>query len=253
MQPLRELQREFSQALRYAQAPLPAVRTGRLSASQRLQVYRNNSRNALVAAIRSVYPATERLVGEEFFMAAAHEYLDGNPSHSGNIQDYGGAFAEFLRGFAPAASVPYLADVSSLEWKRVQTALAPAHTPMDLAALSKVPTELQPELHFMHQPAARAMCSEYPVLSIWEFCQVSGDAGGLDISGGGECALLARPQLDVYMRRLTIGEYRFLQALCHGEDFTAACTEALQAEPAFDVERTFAALVQEEILTGFYL
>lgn len=253
MQPLRELQREFSQALRYVQAPLPAMRAGRLSASQRLQVYRNNSRSALVTAIRSVYTATERLVGEEFFTVAAYAYLDGNPSHSGNIQDYGGAFAEFLGGYAPAASVPYLADVATLEWKRVQASLAPTHTPMDLAALAKVPAERQPELRFRQQPAVQAMCSEYPVLSIWEFCRASGDASRLDISGGGECVLFARPQLDVYMRRMTIGEYRLLQTLCRGQNFTVACTEALQAEPAFDVERTFAALVQEEILTGFYL
>lgn len=253
MQPLRELQREFSQALRYAQAPLPALRAGRLTAAQRLQVYRNNSRSALVTAIRSVYTATERLVGDEFFTAAAQEYLDGNPSHSGNVQDYGGTFAEFLGDYAPAASVPYLADVASLEWKRVQTALATPHTPMDLASLAKVPAEVQPELRFRQQPAARVMCSEYPVLGIWEFCQTSGDAGSLDISGGGECVLFARPQLDVYMRRMTAGEYLFLQTLCSGQTFTAACAEALQTEPAFDVERTFAALVQEEILTGFYL
>jgi hypothetical protein len=253
MQPLRELQREFAQALRYEQAPLPALRAGRLSAAERLQVYRNNSRSSLCSALRSVYPATERLVGEEFFTAAAQEYLKANPSHSGNIQDYGGTFAEFLRGFAPAASVPYLADVATLEWERMQAALAPPHTPIDLAALAQVPAELQPELHFRHQPAARVMHSEYPVLSIWEFCQATGEAGRLDISGGSECVLLARPQLDVYMRRLMIGECRFLQALCRGQTFTIACAEALQAEPAFDVERTFAALVQEEILTGFYL
>jgi hypothetical protein len=253
MQPLRDLQREFAQALRYPAAPVPAVRDRGLSPSQRLQVYRNNSHSALSSALRSVYPATERLVGEEFFAAAAHDYLQANPSHSGNIQDYGGAFPEFLHGFAPAASVPYLADVARLEWDRVQAALAPAHTPLDLAALARVPAELQPELHFSQQPACRILGSDYPVLAIWEFCQASEDADGLNIGGPGECVLIARPRLDVYARRLTAGEFCFLTSLSKGAAFAAACAEALQAEPGFDVVARFGALVQEEILTGFFL
>lgn len=252
MLPLPELQDRFAHALAGGQGAELLVRGNGLSAAQRLQVYRNNMQSVLIAALCSVYPVTERLVGEGFFCAAAYAYLKSNPSHSGNIQDYGGAFSQFLNGFEPAASLPYLGDMAALEWRRLQTALAPPHTPMDMAALAAVPQELQPELHFRHQPAARAFCSRFPVLTIWEYCQSLAPEKDLDIDLPGECVLFARPGLDVYMRRLTRGEYAFLHHLCRGHSFEEACLEALKAEPGFEVERRFAELVREEILTGFY-
>ena len=251
MLPLPELQRHFARALAGTAADLP-IRGNGLSGLQRLQVYRNNMQSGLTGALRTVYPVIERLVGEEFFTAAAAAYIKANLSHSGNIQDYGGAFSRFLEGFEPAASLPYLGDVAALEWRRLQTALAPPHVPMDLAALAAVPKELQPEIHFRHHPAARALCSRFPVLTIWESCQDPAPEEGLDIGLPGECVLFARPALDVYMRRLTDGEYAFLHQLCSGHTFEEACLIALEAEPDFDVERRFAELVREEILTGFY-
>ena len=252
MLPLPELQDRFARALTGRQVTELPIRSNGLSAAQRLQVYRNNMQSALLGALRSVYPVTERLVGEEFFAAAAYAYLKSNPSHSGNIQDYGGAFSRFLNEFEPAASLAYLGDVAALEWRRLQTALAPPHTPMDMSALAAVPQELQPELRFRHQPAARAFCSRFPVLTIWEYCQSAAPEDDLDIDLPRECVLFARPALDVYMRRLTPGEYAFLHQLCRGHTFEEACLEALKAEQGFDVEHRFAELVREEILTGFY-
>lgn len=250
---LPELQQRFGQTLLEHPAPGLPLRDNGLSGARRLQVYRHNMRSALTAALASVYPVTQRLVGEEFFRFAAEAYIRNNPSHSGNIQDYGGAFPLFLGTYTPAVSLPYLGDVAALEWRRLETALAPPHLPMDLEALAAVPKELQPELHFHHQPAARALSSRFPILSIWEFCQEEEPQGELHLEGPGECVLFARPRLDVTMRRLSLGEYGFLQALCRGDTFLAACHEALAVEPGFDVERRFANLVQEEILTSFYL
>lgn len=252
MLPLPELQRRFARALADGHAPLPPIRANRLAAPQRLQVYRNNTRITLVEALRSVYPAVQRLVGEGFFEAAAEEYVRLNPSSSGNVQDYGGAFPVFLRAYAPAASLPYLGEVAMLEWRRLQTALAPSHTPMDLAALAAVPEDMLPELRFHHQPAARALESPFPILSIWEFCQDADPEGEFDLDIGGECVLFSRPALDVTMRRLSRGEHVFLKTLCRGDTFAAACEAALVTEPSFDVRERFAVLVREEILTSFY-
>jgi hypothetical protein len=253
MQSLPELQRYFGRALCDPGAMLPPIRANGLGAARRLQVYRHNHETALLSALRAVYPVTERLVGEEFFAAAAAGYARENPSHSGNVQDYGGAFPSFLGAYAPAASLPYLGDVAALEWRRLQTALAAPHTPMDLKALAAVPAESLPELYFHHQPAARAFGSPFPVLSIWELCQQAEPEGELDLSLGSQCVLFSRPALDVQMRLVTPGEYAFLQRLCRGGTFEAACRAALEVEPGFDVQERFAALVREEILTDFHL
>jgi len=253
MQPLPELQHKLGQALRSGVVMDLPLRDRGLSGVRRLQVYRNNHASALREALRAVYPVTERLVGDAFFAIAADAYAMGNPSHSGNIQDYGGAFAAFLGAYAPAAELPYLSDVAALEWRRLQTAIAVPHTPMDLEALAEVPEDMLPNLHFHHQPAARALESAYPILSIWEFCQDPEPKGRLDPDSGGERVLISRKALDVEMRRISVGEYAFLKVLCRGEDFAAACRTALDSEPGFAIQARFAALVQDEILTDFYL
>jgi hypothetical protein len=253
MQPLPELQACFGRALREPGAPLPPIRAKGLDAARRLQIYRHNHEIALSSALRAVFPVTERLVGEEFFGAMAAAYAQENPSHGGNIQDYGGSFPVFLTTYSPAASLPYLGDVAALEWRRLQTALARPHTPMDLKALAAVPAEDLPDLYFHHQPAARAFESRFPILSIWQFCQEAEPQGELDLGLGAQCVLFSRPALDVEMRLLSTGEYAFLQRLCRGASFETACRAALEAEPGFDVQERFAALVREEILTGFHL
>jgi hypothetical protein len=253
MQPLPELQSGFGRALREPGAPLPPIRANGLDTARRMQVYRHNHEIALSSALRAAYPVTERLVGEDFFANAAAAYVRQNSSHGGNIQDYGGSFPVFLATYAPAASLPYLGDVAALEWRRLQTAVAPPHTPMDLKALAAIPTDDLPDLYFHHQPAVCAFESRFPVLSIWQFCQEAEPQGGLDLDLGPQCVLFSRPALDVEMRLLSNGEYAFLQRLCRGANFETACRAALDVEPDFDVQGRFAALVREEILTSFHL
>jgi len=249
---LPELQQKLGQALRGGATDNLPLRDRGLPGVQRLQVYRNNHASALREALRAVYPVTERLVGEAFLAIAADAYAASNPSHSGNIQEYGGAFPAFLGAYAPAVQLPYLSDVAALEWRRLQTAIAVPHVSMDLQALATVPEDLLPELRFHHQPAARALESAYPILSIWEFCQDPEPTGQLDIGSDGERVLFSRPALDVEMRRISAGEYAFLKILCRGETFAAACQAALDIEPAFDIQARFAALVRDQILTDFY-
>ena len=253
MLPLPELQQQLGRALRGGTAAGLPLRDHSIAGTRRLQVYRHNHVAALRESLRTVYSVTERLVGEEFFAAAAEAYVAANPSRSGNIQDYGGAFPAFLAGYAPAAGLPYLGDVAALEWRRLQTAQAAPHVPMDLAALAKVPEDMLPELRFHHQPAARALESRYPILSIWQFCQHPDPDGVLDYTSGGERVLFWRTALDVAMRRLSAGEYVFLKSLCRGETFAEACRAASDAEPVFDVQTCFAAAVHDEILTDFHL
>jgi hypothetical protein len=252
MQPLPELQAQLVRSLRDPAAPLAGIRANGLSAARRLQVYRHNYESALVSALRAVYPVTERLVGEEFFTVAATQCLKQNPSHSGNIQDYGATFPAFLSGYAPAAGLPYLGDVAALEWLRLQAALAAPHTSMDIKALAQISAETLPGLHFHVQPAARILESRFPALNIWEFCQRAEPEGEIDLGLGGQCVLVSRPALDVKMRLLSAGEYAFLQCIGQSETLEAACHAALDVEPEFDVEECFAALVREEILVGFH-
>lgn len=118
-------------------------------------VYRNNVFGCLTRALANTYPVVEKLVGEGFFKYAASQYIARHPSRSGNLDEFGGSFSGFLRGFAPAAGLVYLPDVAQLEWLCHQVLLA-ADCPPPGARL---------------HPAVALFASDWPVHRIWQVNQ----------------------------------------------------------------------------------
>jgi len=95
-----------------------------LTPKARLRIYRNIVHNNHAAALRTAYPVVLKLVGEDFFENAAARYLRDYPTRSGNLQDYGSNYAEFLAKMPEASGLAYLPDVAQLEWARQESYLA---------------------------------------------------------------------------------------------------------------------------------
>jgi hypothetical protein len=100
MQSLPELQRSLAAALisRDAQ-PLSDCIIGacELDAESALAVYRNNIFGNYRNALRDDYPAVLALVGAGFFHGACDAYAREHASQSGDLNDFGAAFAAFSR------------------------------------------------------------------------------------------------------------------------------------------------------------
>src|SRR5581483_8181402 len=105
MPSLRELQRNFSAAImlgdRTAIASLDIV-PGGIAADQRIAIYRNNVMGNYRRALAATYPVVRALVGAAFFDTACDAFVRGHASERGDINGYGGDFASFLGGYAPA-------------------------------------------------------------------------------------------------------------------------------------------------------
>lgn len=162
MSALADLQRQFLAALAGDETTaVPALIDDRnADAVQRLAIYRNNWRSNLRNALRAAYPVVERLVGIEFFGWLADRFIDRQPSHSGNLDDYGGEFAAFISDFPAVAELSYLADVAHLEWLIDAVMTAPdSAADIDVDALPALP------------PHLRLLQSPYPVHRIWQVNQ----------------------------------------------------------------------------------
>ena len=239
---LRDLQTEFAAAV-FDERPEMAARVcaGRFPAAQHLQVYRNNVVESLTGALRAVYPVIEKLVGDGFFRYAAHEYLHAHRPRSGNLHDFGDAFASFLAGFAPAAELPYLPDVARLEWAWHQAFHAADAPAFDLARLGAVPAERHALLRFVLHPSARLLASDYPIVRIFEINQEGyGGDTNVDLAEGGVQALVIRRGLTVYVEPLATGEAELLTALAGQQPLGAAVPASLAAQPDFDLAGTLA-------------
>jgi hypothetical protein len=250
---LRDLQTDFAAALLDERPEMAArVRAGRFPAAQHLQVYRNNVVESLTGALRAVYPVVEKLVGDGFFRYAAHEYLRTQRPRSGNLHDFGDAFAMFLADFAPAAALPYLPDVAHLEWAWHQAFHAADAKDVDLARLGAVPPQRQEQLRFVLHPSARLLTSTFPIVRIFEINQDGADSDArIDLAEGGVQALVIRRGLTVYVETLAAGEAALLHALAGQQTLNAAVLAALHVQSDFDLTSTLALHLQRGTLVDF--
>ena len=125
-------------ALLDAAAPVPDAVTAAdaPTATRRFAVYRNNVVAGLANTLRSRFPATEKIVGEEFFAAMARVFVTEKPPRSPLLAAYGDEFPAFVAAFAPARELPYLADVARLEAARTRAYHAEDAVPVDAGAFA---------------------------------------------------------------------------------------------------------------------
>lgn len=136
---LHELQRAFGAAIFDDDTSIAAHVIGDgMPAARSLDVYRHTIFAVLTDALRLTYPAVDRLVGPEFFKAAAAAFARRNPPTNASLNAYGGAFVDFLAEFPPAASIAYLPDVARLEWALNVAANAPDVPALDPIMLGQL-------------------------------------------------------------------------------------------------------------------
>lgn len=206
---------------------------------RRFGVYRNNVAIGLIGALASRFPVAEKIVGEEFFAAMAHEFIRQHPPRSPLLLAYGDDFADFVGSFEPAREIPYLPDIIRLEVARGRAYHAADALPLDAALLATVEPEGLASLSFVPHPSASIVRSAHPAATIW--AMNTGEIELADIDDWtGEDALVVRPQMTVEVHRLPDGGAVFLQALVAGADLGTAFEAALAETADFDLSANLA-------------
>ncbi len=241
----------FAQALREPAQAVPEEIAGDcvIPAALRFDVYRNNVRMSLIDALADGYPVVLRLVGDEFFHGMAGVYASREWPQSPVMLEYGEGFADFIAGFEPAATVPYLADIARLEWAwhcAYHAADAPVLDPARLAHEQDV-ERLVFELH----PSVHRVCSDWPIVSIWEANAPASDPRESKIEYTAEAALLARPYRQVHVMRLPPGAPDFIDALSQGRPLAEAARHAACAQAGFDLSRNLQGLLDSGVFSGY--
>jgi hypothetical protein len=199
-----------------------------------LAIYRNTCLSALVNALRLSFPAVQRLVGAEFFEAAAREFIRGSLPASAYLNDYGADFPGFLSRFTPAAGLAYLGDVAQLEWA-VNRALHAGDAPrLDLTRLARLDEPALSRVSFSAHPALSLLRLESPADAIWRAVLEQNDAAmaAIDLAGGPVHLLIERDAAGVQVRRLDAAAWEFTAQLCAGTPLYAVLAGGPQ--PAAD-------------------
>ncbi len=218
-------------------------------ATRRFNVYRNNVIVSLVDAIAEGFPVVHKLVGDEFFRFMARQYVAENPPGSPLLFLYGKSFPKFVAGFSAAESVPYLADVARLEWARRESFHAADALPRDARCLAEFGADEFSLLAFDLIPSTRIVESGFPVQSIWE---ANVGTTATEMPDSGEDVLVARPEMEIQMRRLPPGGARFINALLDGTELGRAAGLAGLVE-GFELSSNIAIMLQARLIQNVQL
>jgi hypothetical protein len=164
---------------------------------------------------------------------------------------YGEAFPDFIAGFEPAASLPYLADVARLEMARVRAFHAADAEPVSEAAVTRAlaQAERSGELRLALHPSVAVLGSAFAMVSLWAAHQGEGDLAAIDTDAG-EHALVLRQGLEVLVLRLPPGAPEFLHALQRGRPLAEAAATALDAAAGFDLSAALALCLGHGAITA---
>ncbi|WP_213959339.1 DNA-binding domain-containing protein [Variovorax sp. dw_954] len=220
----------------------PGIATG-LASQPAFAVYRNTVMKGCIDALEANYPSVARLVGSDWFRAAAAVHVVERPPRNGRLQDYGADFADFLAAFEPASGLPYLPGVARLDncWTQAHTA-ADANA-IDGAWLAGLSPEALGSLRVAPHPAARwQWFPDAPIYTIWQRNRSASDDTA-EIEWQPEGALLTRPQDAVTWREATLAVCAFLDACAEGKPLGDAAAAALAAQPDADLADLLAGLL----------
>jgi hypothetical protein len=223
--------------------------------AQRFGIYRNNLLSACTQALADTFPVCQALVGETFFSGLALAFAQQQLPRARRLAFYGQGFAEFVRQFPPAQSLPYLADVAQLEMTRVQ-----AYHAADAEGVS--PSLLQAALHpdadlpawrFALHPSLHLMALPTAALSLWQAHQheaAQRDAVLADIPlDRPECAAVFRSDDVVLCLPLSAADAALLRGLQDAQTLGEAIATASADGQAPDISRTLALLIQHPLIT----
>lgn len=250
MPPLTDLQHAIAHALLDREAPVPpGIAPGQAG---RFAVHRRNVTVGLLHVLEAHFPATRRLVGEEFFRAMAVQLIATSPPTSPMLPLYGSAFPELVAGFAPAAHLTYLADVARLEWLQLESYHAADAVPLDAEALAGIDLRRLSGVSFQLHPSLRLFASEHPAVTIWRLnADTDADVSSVKLADAAEWALVLRPHLQVEVSRVSEPVHDLSRRLMAGESLGPAAAATASRHPHLDVQGALAGLIEAGAIIGY--
>lgn len=229
-----------------------AIKVDNIPANTGLIVYRNNVFSSLRRALTELYPVVSRLVGEVFFAAMADEYIKGTPPTHARLNEYGQTFPAFLRGFPPAAALPFLGDVAMLELAWNDAFHTADAQPLRASALTSVSKDVLPTIRLELHPTARLLRSDYPIHAIWQANQPDEHVEEvIDLAEGADHLLVHRPDRQVLIYPLSTAAWVFLTALAKSTPLVDAFDQAIEVTPDLDFQSLLVDLLHLGVFTNF--
>jgi hypothetical protein len=218
----------------------------RLSARERLEIYRRGYHARLIECLADDYPCLAHALGEEAFDALCRRYVAAHPSELPNLNFFGRRLEEFCRsrteGELPLRD--FAADLARLEWAMVEVIHAASSAPLTLGDLRDLPADRWGDACLPPNTAFRLLRFEYPVNA---YLQAFRDGGDPSLPAAGASATVVwRAGQSVWRMDLTPAMLDVLSALAAGESLGASLSRAQAHLAGVDEQE-----VSQRVMTWF--
>ena len=212
----------------------------------RMNIYANNTRLILRDHLVAAYAVTAILLGDDFMHQSCDQFIKLSPPASGDLNEYGADFADFLTHLPNMRDYAFVPDTARLEWLAHEcylSARVPALGADDLGAVAD-PLNMQLPL----QPHVRLLRSGWPVDALWSQVNTHGsDLKDFALKPTETYVMIYRNEKTVGIRSISEGAYVFLEYLQLDPRFAFAAEAAMRAEPRLKLDETLASMVAAQI------
>lgn len=162
----------------------------RLTASERLGIYRGSVHGILTQALGDTFLVVKALLGEEFFDKMCDRFIDQYPPSTPFFSDFGSDLSHFLSEFEPLKTIPFISDMAEFEWSRHKLWQQTPSQPFDFSQIATLTEEEQTQVVFHLSRSLHLFQSNYRIDLIWFAHQDNSDIKLEEIDVNSEINLL---------------------------------------------------------------
>jgi hypothetical protein len=230
--------------------------SSRMSALERVGVYRDAYFARLLECLADDYPALRVLLGRERFATVCQRYITVHVPRSLSLNDYGAGLSDFCTTAGVRelfdASPPYdpalLRDLARLEWASVELIHAPVAIPLSGPDILRHQARFG-EARVQAVPTVRLLRLDHPIHDLYASLRAGADATPPAPAAAPSHALLYRAEWQIHCEALSAAEGALLADLLEGTRIATAVSRAAARGAS---EHDIGAYFQRWLGAGFF-
>lgn len=224
----------------------PLLRTPRTgSFDARWQIHAHGFLARLVEAIENDYPTLAKVLGGGPLRSLTARYVSRFPPRSHDLGRFGDRLPAFLETDALTGDLPFLPDLSRLEWAVAEAFVAPDVPELSWADLARIGPEAAADLSLVLRPGAALVGSMWPIHDIWSCRHQPPEAVDVALSRAARTVLVSRRGIEIVCRPASGLEVLLFRVAEAGGRIADLLAE--NGERARELVASFRALVEDGV------
>jgi hypothetical protein len=253
MSALKTLQQKFCSAIifggEHEELFLPEIKSSRISPGDLLKIYRNGVFENLCKALQLTFPGVWALLGDECANSIAYAFNKeiNNLPNTSVLDEWGGAFPDFLGTVQATSSLPYLKDYAHFEWLSHLSNCAENMPSLSLDVLKKINEDEADNIKFSFQPSVFLFQSIFPIDLIKNVAE-NPNADSFDLSLKSTYIIIGRSNERSLSYFISESYWKFFTCLKNKYSLQEAFEKVASAEEEFDLTNALTFLLSNKFI-----